>query len=111
MNATVLKDYQEILAAIGRYVGGMNSGSEMMKTAFHANAIINANPIQVLYDVIDKKGKTEPAERIDILDVVGDMACARVVLENCHGNNYIDFLQLLKTDDGWKIVSKVYQQY
>jgi len=107
----VYQDYQDILAVIQQYSDGHIYGSDLMKKSFHPNAIINAAPIQTLYDAIDEAGKTEPDARIDILEVAGNIACARVVIEKCYGNNYIDFLQLLKTDDGWKIVSKLYQQY
>ena len=107
----VYNDYAEITKVIERYAEGHRSGIEQMKKAFHPNAIINAEPIQVLFDAIDAAGKTDPDTRIDILDVEGGIACARVVIEKCYGNNYVDFLQLMKTDDGWKIISKIYHQY
>jgi len=107
----VYKDYQDIIAVIEQYADGHRAGSDKMKKSFHSNAIINAEPIQVLYDAIDKAGKTDPDTRIDILDVAGNIACARVVIEKCYGCNYIDFLQLMKTEDGWKIVSKIYHEY
>lgn len=37
-------------------------------------------------------------------------ACARVVMEGWHGMNFVDFHHLMKTEDGWKIVSKIYTQ-
>jgi len=107
----VVKDYEEILAVIEQYADGHKYGSGLMKKSFHQNAIINAEPIQVLYDAIDEAGVTEPVTRVDILDVAGSVACARVTIEKCYGKNYIDFLQLMKTDDGWKIVSKIYQEF
>jgi len=108
---TVVKDYEEILAVIGQYADGHKFGSGHMKPAFHKNAIINAEPIQGLFDAIDEAGKTEPVIRVDILDVAGSIACARVTIEECYGKNYIDFLQLMKTDNRWEIVSKVYQEF
>ena len=41
---------------------------------------------------------------------VNDIACARVVMEGWHGMNFVDFHHLMKTEDGWKIVSKIYTQ-
>jgi len=32
-------------------------------------------------------------------------------MEGWHGYNFLDFLLLMKTDDGWKIVNKIYTSY
>lgn len=109
MNGTV-KDYQEIKKVIEIYLQGGNTSGEAAKPAFHPRAIINGQPIQTLFDGIDQAGPTNAVGHIDILDVVGDIACARVVMEGWHGQNFVDFHQLMKTDQGWKIVSKVYTQ-
>jgi len=81
-----------------------------MKLAFHANATVNAGPAQGLLDAVDQAGETQTIGRIDILDVVNDIACARVVMEGWHGSNFVDFHHLMKTEDGWKIVSKIFTQ-
>ena len=106
-----VKEYNDIIATIGHYTEGHHEGSSMMKKAFHPNAIINGEPIQVLFDAIDNSEKLYPDARVDILSVIGGIACARVILENCGGKNYIDFLQLMKTDGAWKIISKIYHEY
>lgn len=111
MSITKLNDYEQILAVINQYVEGGNISGEMTKKAFHPNALVNAEPAQGLYDAIDQAGPGKSVARVDILDVAGDIACARVVMENWHGQNFVDFHQLMKTDDGWKIVSKIYQAY
>jgi len=109
MDATTIKDYEEIYAALKQYADGINISGEETSKAFHDNAIMNGGPIQILYNIVDQAGKGEGAAHIDILDVAGNVACARVTLENLHGKNYIDFMQLIKTEkDGWKIISKVY---
>lgn len=109
MNASV-KDYEEILDVIKTYLEGSNKNSAAMKPAFHANATVNAAPAQTLFDAVDEAGETQAVGRIDILDVVNDIACARVVMEGWHGMNFVDFHSLMKTEDGWKIVSKIYTQ-
>ena len=109
---TSIKEYDEILAVLNKYVEGGNNNSQLLKPLFHKNALMNDKPIQNLYDAIDQAGIEKNAKaKIDILDVSGNIATARVVLENWHGKNFIDFHQLMKTDDGWKIVSKIYSQY
>jgi hypothetical protein len=109
MNTSV-KEYEEILAVINKYLEGCNKNSDVMKPAFHENAIVNAQPVKNLFDGVDEAGETQSVGRVDILDVVGDIACARVVLEGWHGMNFVDFHHLIKTEDGWKIVSKIYTQ-
>lgn len=111
MKTVNLKEYQEILSVLNKYLEGGNEGSEIMKNAFHPNAIVNALPAQTLFDAVDEAGKTKSVARIDILDVVGDIACARVIMEDWHGMNFVDFHHLMKTEDGWKIVSKLYTQF
>jgi len=111
MSIARLNDYEEILTVINQYLEGGNISGEEAKKAFHPNATVNAEPAQVLFDVIDEAAPGKSVARADILDVVEDIACARIVMEICNGKNYIDFLHLLKTDDGWKIVSKVYTEF
>lgn len=109
MNATV-KDYEEILNVINTYLEGGNKNSAAMKPAFHPNAIVNAGPAQALFDAVDEAGETQAVGRIDILDVINDIACARVVMKGWHGMNFVDFHHLMKTEDGWKIDPKIYTQ-
>lgn len=109
MNAS-LQDYAEIMAVLTTYLEGGNVSGEAMKPAFHANAIVNAGPASALFEAVDKAGPGEAKGRIDILDVVNDIACARVVMENWHGLNFVDFHQLMKVDGRWQIVSKIYTE-
>ena len=111
MSIARLNEYEEILAVINQYVEGGNISGEATKKAFHQNAIVNTEPAQGLFDAIDQAGPGNAVARVDILDVVGNIACARVVMENWHGQNFVDFHQLMKTDGGWKIVSKIYQAF
>lgn len=109
MNANV-KDYEEILAVIKIYLEGGNKNGAAMKPAFHENATVNAQPAQTLFDAVDEAGETQAVGRVDILDVVNDIACARVVMEGWHGLNFVDFHHLMKTEAGWRIVSKIYTE-
>ncbi|MBO8415739.1 MAG: nuclear transport factor 2 family protein [Proteobacteria bacterium] len=110
MNAATLQDYAEIMQTLTIYLEGGNVSGEAMKPAFHANAIVNAGPASALFEGVDKAGPCDAKGRIDILDVVNDIACARVVLENWHGMNFVDFHQLMKIDGRWQIVSKIYTE-
>lgn len=112
MENITVKDYEEIHAVLNQYLEGASNGSHLLKSIFHKNAIMNAEPIQLLFDGIDKAGIEKNSKaRVDILGVAGNIATARIVLENWHGMNFIDFHHLMQMEDGWKIVSKMYYQY
>ena len=78
-----------------------------MKPAFHKNATINGEPIQMLFDTVDKFGKTQARAIVDVLDATGDAAAIRITMEDWHGHNFVDYHLLQKGADGWKIVAKV----
>lgn len=104
-----LEDYEGIMKAANLYLEGCRNGSgDTMKPAFHKNATINGNPIQTLFDGADETGKTNTKGRVDILDVVNDIAVIRITMEDYAGSDYVDFHVLMKEDDGWKIVAKVF---
>ena len=79
-----------------------------MKPAFHQNATINGEPIQTLFDGCDETGRTNTRGRIDVLDVVNDIAVIRITMEDYAGEDYVDFHVLRKDEDGWKIIAKVF---
>ncbi|GEK28256.1 nuclear transport factor 2 family protein [Furfurilactobacillus siliginis] len=108
MSEATVQDYADIIATLNVYVEGGNTSGAMTKQAFHPNATVNAEPAQGLYEAIDQAGKGDSIAKIDVLDVVGDVATARVTMENWHGENFVDFHLLMKGDDGWKIVAKVF---
>ena len=112
MENITVKDYEEIQAVLNQYLKGGSNGSHLLKPIFHKNALVNGEPAQALFDAIDEAGVENSSKaRVDILGVAGNIATARVVLENWHGMNFIDFHHLMKTEDGWKIVSKMYAEY
>lgn len=109
MNSATINDYQEILQAAQLYVDGCAKGDgEMMKPAFHASATINGAPIQTLFDGATQAGPADCKARVDVLDVVNDVAVIRVTLENYFGGNYVDFHAMKKDETGWKIMAKVF---
>ncbi|NLI63324.1 MAG: nuclear transport factor 2 family protein [Bacteroidales bacterium] len=65
-------------------------------------------PIQTLCDIVSK-GKAEPASyEITALDVQEDIAIVHI--ESQFGDaKYYDMFSLVKDENGWKIVSKIYR--
>lgn len=101
-----------IAVVIDTYIDGGRKGSgEVMKAAFVDGANIYSarlgGPIQVLYDMVDGHPAESIVYTIANLDVVEDIAMARVEIDNWAGAKYTDMFTLVKTADGWRIVSKV----
>ena len=108
--AITIKDYEEIRKVAQMYIDGGNGDSSIMKPAFHKNATINGEPIQTLFDGVDKAGKTDSKAIVDVLDVVNDVAVIRITMEDWHGQNFVDFHLLKKEADSWKIIAKVFTE-
>ncbi|MDF2569602.1 MAG: hypothetical protein K0R55_1206 [Sporomusa sp.] len=122
MSRAITKDYEEIVEVINRYVKGVILGkSEVMKPSFHKDATmygyvqgvgLSEGSIQNLYDVVDQAGPAPNLKaRVDILDLEGTVASARVVLEAEQVVIYTDFHHLLKIDGEWKIISKIFHHH
>lgn len=105
-----IKDYEEICKVAQLYIDGGNGDSSIMKPAFHKNATINGDPIQTLFDYVDKVGKTDSRAVVDVLDVTNDIASIRITMEDWHGQNFVDYHLLRKDADGWKIIAKVFTE-
>lgn len=111
MNTTTLNDYEEILSVAQKYIDGCAKGDgEIMRPAFHERATINAAPIETLFQGASQAGPTDCRARVDVLEVLNNIAVIRITLENYFGVNYVDFHTLLKEADGWKIVAKVFTE-
>lgn len=48
--------------------------------------------------------------RVDVLDVEETVALVRVIEDNWFGHDFTDYLNMIKTPEGWKIFAKVYNQ-
>lgn len=107
-------DEREAIAkTIDVYIdGGRKGRGEVMKSVFHDGANIystaGGGPIQLLFDLVDSKPPAgEIAYTIANVDIAGTIAMARVEIPDWGGTKYTDMFTMLKTDNGWKIVSKV----
>lgn len=105
-----IKDYEDIRKVLQLYIDGGNGDSAIMKPAFHKNATINGDPIQTLFDGVDKAGKTNSRAIVDVLDATNDVAAVRIAMEDWHGHNFVDYHILRKENDGWKIMAKVFTE-
>ena len=109
-------DYQAIEKTLNYYLeGGTNNDFETLKKAFHQTATMKY--IRDGYQEVNaiaffKKGmKPGPTQnrktRIASINVTGHAANARLEIEY-PTFTFIDYMNLLKIDGEWKIVSKIF---
>ena len=109
MSIAKIKDYEEIMRVAQLYIDGCAKGDgAMMKPAFAGSATINGAPIQTLFDSVTQAGPMPSTARVDVVEVVNDIAVIRITLENYFGADYVDFHALKKGPDGWKIMAKIF---
>lgn len=98
---------------IQTYVDGHRQGkSSLMKAAFLPQATVylgpKPEPAQILFDITDSQPPSANiSAEITSIDVADTIGMARVELFNCYGHRYTDMFTLVKTDNGWKITTKV----
>jgi len=119
--ATKLSDYDAITKTIQHYIDGAISGKGAdMKPAFHEGATIFgyigadlfAGPIQQLFDWNDQNGPAAGLEaRFASIDIVGTIATVRLELDNWTEHRFTDQYTMLKVDDEWKIMNKVFHAH
>jgi Putative lumazine-binding len=113
------KDFENVIATVAKYVEGLRVGSVTdLSQAFHKDAVMYGftngkllgGPIKNLYDFVEKNGTApEIKTRLDVLAITPTTAMVRVDMEkDAIGADYMDFHTLIKIDDTWKIVAKVY---
>lgn len=116
------RDYDAVVDAASKYAEGMRVGNtSLIAEAFHKDAVMygfNDNhlvggSIQNLYDFVENKGEApDMVERVDVLAMTPTTAVVRVDMENdAIGRDYIDFLSLVKIDDVWQVIAKVFHQF
>lgn len=118
MTETTVNDYEAVKKAINQYLeAGKKGKSEVMKSAFHKDAImytsanseISGGAIQNLFDYIDSNPAAPEIEaQITAVDIAGTIAYARVESNNWHGARFSDMFLLLKEGNEWKIITKTY---
>jgi hypothetical protein len=111
-------DDSAIRSVIQTYIEGGTTGSgDAMKPAFHEGATIYGyigedlfgGPIQRLYDWNDGNGPAaDLRSNIANIDIEGSIATVRLELDNWTGHKFTDMFTLLKADNEWKIISKVF---
>ncbi len=115
-------EHQAVYEALERYaVESGTANIDELKKAFHEKAVMNGvngdgsyvfGPIENLYNVCRELGPTPGAKsHIDVLDIAGNIAVGRVVTESWHGQDFVDYHELVKENGEWKIIAKIYSTF
>lgn len=110
-------DYTDVEKTVNYYLeGGTNNDFETLAKAFHPNAtmkyITDAGYQEVnALDFFKKGMKPGPKQnrktRVAQIDITGHAASARLEIDY-PTFTFIDYMNLLKIDGEWKIVSKIF---
>jgi hypothetical protein len=111
-------DEDEIRAVVTEYVEGMvGADADRMRRAFHSRACIVGNfQGELEWSTLDEfiaavvaegAGGGPPQWTLHRIDVEGDAGSAKLE-DTFAGMRFVDYLSLLNTADGWKIVNKLY---
>ena len=117
-----LEDAASIRSVLDRYVEGSRGDVDLLRSIFHPEARMNGyyaghlgigSPEPFFAEV----AKMEPSApsgnyhaEIESIEVMGDVASARLVETGFLGSDFVDFFQLIRIEGEWKIISKTYHQ-
>jgi len=108
-----------VRAALDHYIAGHATGSGAeFRQAFHDDAKLfwmrDGKFMQRTDDEYIAGASGKPADdeaqrkrSVEILDITGDVAVAKVVLDY-PTVTFVDYMSLVKTEGGWKIVNKTF---
>jgi hypothetical protein len=99
--------------------------SDLMRKGFHPEfnilmlkeGKITKFPIQKWTEMVDERKKNPPAAKskieykIPLVDVTGNAAIVKVEIYKDSKHIFSDYMSLYRFDDGWKIVSKIFQSH
>ena len=113
-----MSDKDLISKTISHYIKGATSGNgDDMKPAFHSEATVFgyigddlfSGPIKNLFDWVDENPAAEELKaNIVNIDIEATVATVRLESENWSGHKFTDLFTLLKLDNQWKIMNKVF---
>jgi hypothetical protein len=107
---------QKIETTLNYYlIGLVNDDAETLKKAFHPTATMKwvgkaykeVNAIEGLTGGMNGEPLKEVKTRVVSVDIAGNAASAQLEIQ-FPTFTYIDFMHLLKIDEEWKIVSKIF---
>lgn len=123
MSQIPTSEYDAVVKTVQTYVDGLAAGAnDILRKAFHKDATMYGftadktllgGPIENLYGYVDTVGKaSEVKTRLDVLGITPTTAVVRVEMEkDASGSNYTDFHTLIKLDNKWTIINKIFHTH
>ncbi|MDO1502357.1 nuclear transport factor 2 family protein [Winogradskyella maritima] len=110
-------DYDEIEKTVSYYLdGGTNNDFETLKKAFHETATMKfirngeykeVNALEFFKNAVKPGPKQNRKTHISYINVSGNVASAKLQIDY-ETFSFIDYMNLIKIDDEWKVVSKIF---
>ena len=110
--------YEAIITTLQHYIDGARTGDgACMRRAFLQEATIRGSyggqpvdsGLQAFCELIEKGGPAPDLKaHVVAIDYCGAAATARLEAENWRGTRYTDFFTLVRSDNAWRIASKVF---
>jgi protease I len=110
-------DYKLVEKTVSYYLeGGTNNDYETLKKAFHKTATMKfmrngeykvVNALEFFKKAIKPGPKQNRKTRIAYLNITGNIASAKLEIDY-KNFSFIDYMNLIKIDGEWKVVSKIY---
>ena len=115
-------DYASVRTVIDSYIkGSYTADTDLLKRCFHPDALMSGyyrgdldiGSPQPFFDQLESEpsskssGEDYQAE-LSFIHMAGCTVSAGVVKDNLLGTNYVNQFHLLKIDDQWRIISKIY---
>ena len=117
-----LQDVAAVREIIQRYVEGSRGDVVLLRSIFHQDALMNGyfqghlgiGSPEPFFSEVEKIGEGQASEgyagEIESIEVIGDVATARLVETDFLGSDFVDFFHLIRVEGDWKIISKTYHQ-
>ena len=115
-------NYASVRTVIENYIeGSFTADTDLLKRCFHPSALMSGyyrgdldiDSPQPFYDQLEsepsskRSGEAYQAE-ISFIHIAGRMASVGLVEANLLGSDYVNHFHLLKIEDEWRIISKIY---
>lgn len=121
-NSNSVKDYEAIISTMKTYVEGLRTGrTDLLRSVFHKDAIMHGfwgehlieGHIENLYASVEKAGSApQITSHLTVLHKTLTTASVRNEVEsNALMENFTEYHSLIKINNEWKIVSKLFHKY
>ena len=122
MDTTINNEYPAVAQALGTYYDGLYHGdTAMLRQIFHPDAryVTVSNGELLHLDMKEYLPKVEARESsasigepygytLESIEFAGAMTASVRMRSSMLGKHFIDFLSLIRVDDKWRIISKVF---